>query len=142
MEFNAYGQFQKESNTFWYMSVGLLDYMLRYFCLIPVDWLYHRHTTNASKRTGDLTIVCRAANESVMGRNDEWALESRNKSWEYITSTGRPLLRPWQKSTIDYAPTHHNSPLDPEWTSRVVERHIEKANGNAQTHTLRLADVS
>src|SRR5438552_17516831 len=40
MQFNNAGRLQEEANTFWYLSVGALDYLLRYLKLAPIDCLY------------------------------------------------------------------------------------------------------
>ena len=45
MEFNNGGRLQDEGNTFWYISVPLLDYILRYFRLTPLDCVYLPHSS-------------------------------------------------------------------------------------------------
>ncbi|GAB6041976.1 class I SAM-dependent methyltransferase [Endothiovibrio diazotrophicus] len=138
MEFNAHGRFQEEANTFWYLSAPMLDYMLRYFCLEPIDWHYYRHPAETPRRTGGLSIVCRAVEDAGMARDDPWALASRDKSWEYITAMGPPALGRLPGSTIRY--TAPQGPLPADWTDRLLERQVERAQGNAQSHTLRLTD--
>src|SRR6478672_2757905 len=43
MHFNKAGRLQDEMNTFWYMSVPTLDYLLRYLKLAAIDCLYISH---------------------------------------------------------------------------------------------------
>ena len=47
MEFNNAGRIQEEANTFWYVSVPLLDYMLRYLALAPIDCSFTWHSSLA-----------------------------------------------------------------------------------------------
>ena len=64
MEFNVAGRLQRELNTFWYMSIPLLDYVLRYLALAPLDVVYVSHGPHEQLRTGRkagfLSVVCRA----------------------------------------------------------------------------------
>lgn len=44
LTFNHQGSLQRELNTFWYHSVPMLDYLLRTFKLVPIDFLFCPHT--------------------------------------------------------------------------------------------------
>jgi 2-polyprenyl-3-methyl-5-hydroxy-6-metoxy-1,4-benzoquinol methylase len=113
MDFNARGRMHAESNTFWFPSVGLLDYLLRYVRLAPVDcefmplaaWRGEGYVPlgrNASfeKPSGYLSVACRAV-DGVEA--DDWMRESVRASWEYhgLTDWQRADAQP--PSGISYA---------------------------------------
>lgn len=93
MEFNAGGRFWAEGNTFWILSVPLLDYLLRYMRLLPIDCLhlptaalsapwYERLGRNFDfeKDAAYVSVVCRAV-DAVEA--DPWMQESMRTSWEW-----------------------------------------------------------
>lgn len=89
-DFNAKGRLQIEPNTFWYLSTGLLDYALRYLRLAPLATAYQPHETMATewrmrtgKRSGYLSVLCRAVDEILPEEGDEWMVDSAARSWEY-----------------------------------------------------------
>src|SRR5207237_67553 len=53
MEFNNSGKLQKEANTFWYLSIRMFDYMLRYFQLVPIDLSRHVNQSLPFEATGN-----------------------------------------------------------------------------------------
>ena len=70
MQFNNAGRLQEETNTFWYMSVPTLEYLLRYLKLAPIDCLYISHRDIKSSvsnltdvESGYLSVVCRAKDD-------------------------------------------------------------------------------
>ncbi|HEX2087419.1 MAG TPA: methyltransferase domain-containing protein, partial [Solirubrobacteraceae bacterium] len=86
MDFNARGRMWAEGNTFWFPSVALLDYLLRYLRLEPVDCLFRRLEDMSGpaygglrirrdfeKPAGYVSVVCRAV-DSADG--DAWIEES------------------------------------------------------------------
>lgn len=90
MEFNDRGRMQSEVNTFWYLSVPLFDYLLRYLKLAPLDCLFMPHEAIKSdpnfvfdKRSGYLSVLCRASDAPLSTRDDEWMIGSARDSWEY-----------------------------------------------------------
>jgi len=89
MHFNTKGMLQGEPNTFWYPSIPLLEYMLRYFNLAPIDCLYSRHPSDAAlyvpgKECGAISIVCRAVDPgAALPKGDTWGRRSMLGSWEY-----------------------------------------------------------
>lgn len=96
MEFNNGGRLQEERNTFWYISVKLLDYLLRYMRLAPLDSLYIPHASvqtdfrvTFDKPSGYLSVLCRATDDVVAADGDEWMREA-TRSWEY------PWLTDWK----------------------------------------------
>jgi 2-polyprenyl-3-methyl-5-hydroxy-6-metoxy-1,4-benzoquinol methylase len=90
-EFNAAGHMQDEANTFWYPTVELLQYQLRYLRLQPIDAMAVSHEALRSKirykfdtPSSILCILCRATDEVAA---DPWMRESVAKSWEYRSFT-------------------------------------------------------
>jgi 2-polyprenyl-3-methyl-5-hydroxy-6-metoxy-1,4-benzoquinol methylase len=89
-DFNAAGRLQAEANTFWYLSTGLLDYLLRYLRLVPLACLHQPHETmrtdwrmETGKRSAYLSLLCRAVDEIAPEPGDEWMPASAASSWEY-----------------------------------------------------------
>jgi 2-polyprenyl-3-methyl-5-hydroxy-6-metoxy-1,4-benzoquinol methylase len=93
MDFNRAGRMWAEGNTFWFPAVGLLDYLLRYMRLEPVDCLfmplealagpeYDRLGLNRGfdKPAGYLSVACRAVDRVEA---DPWMTESMRSSWEW-----------------------------------------------------------
>src|SRR6266540_5849118 len=90
MQFNNAGRLQEETNTFWYLSVPTLDYILRYLKLAPIDCLYISHRDIKSSvryvtdvESGYLSVVCRARDDLIPTREDNWMRKSSQHSWEY-----------------------------------------------------------
>ena len=89
-DFNDHGRLQVEPNTFWYLSTGLLDYVLRYLKLAPVATAYLPHEEmrtswrmRTAKSSGYLSLLCRAVDEILPAEGDEWMPDSAARSWEY-----------------------------------------------------------
>jgi 2-polyprenyl-3-methyl-5-hydroxy-6-metoxy-1,4-benzoquinol methylase len=115
MDFNA-GRMWAEGNTFWFPSVTLLDYLLRYLRLRPVDCLFmpdselrrpemaergHNNDADLGKEYGYLSVVCRAI-DRVEG--DAWMVESARSSWEYNDLTDWDVVDSRPVSSIDLDP--------------------------------------
>jgi 2-polyprenyl-3-methyl-5-hydroxy-6-metoxy-1,4-benzoquinol methylase len=90
MTFNDAGRLQSETNTFWYVSPSLLDYVLRYLKLAPVDCLYVPYepfqpelAERFDKPVGYASVLCRATDEVVPTAGDSWMVESARQSWEH-----------------------------------------------------------
>lgn len=91
LEFNDGGKLQEERNTFWYFSPKLLDYVLRYLKLAPVDAAftpYERYRPEGKERfdrpTGYASVVCRAVDDVLPTRDDGWMSDSARDSWEHL----------------------------------------------------------
>lgn len=106
MYFNTGGRMQPEANTFWYPTIGLLDYLLRYLRLQPVDALYMPHDSIATrlsylfdKPSGYLSVMCRAVDHEVV---DPWMAHSQQASWEYLglTDWARANAQPRSEITL------------------------------------------
>ncbi|HET7508965.1 MAG TPA: DUF1698 domain-containing protein [Solirubrobacterales bacterium] len=98
-DFNTQGRLQMEPNTFWYLSTGLLDYLLRYLRLVPIACAHQTHETmqtewrmRTGKRSAYLSLLCRAVDEIVPDPGDEWMADSAARSWEYEWHTD------WQRA--------------------------------------------
>lgn len=96
MDFNAEGRMWREGNTFWFPSVALLDYLLRYLRLVPIDCHFmpdseirgpeyaafgRNHDVEFGKESGYISVACRAVDAPPDA--DDWMTESARSSWEY-----------------------------------------------------------
>jgi 2-polyprenyl-3-methyl-5-hydroxy-6-metoxy-1,4-benzoquinol methylase len=106
MHFNNAGRLQEERNTFWYISVKLFDYLLRYMRLCPLSSLFIPHTTVQTdfrvvfdKPSGYLSVLCRASEDVIPTEGDVW-MEDAMKSWEYPWMTDWKLAARQPPSTI------------------------------------------
>jgi 2-polyprenyl-3-methyl-5-hydroxy-6-metoxy-1,4-benzoquinol methylase len=153
MEFNSEGRWQDEANTFWHMSVPLLDYMLRYLKLAPIDCIYLPHENIQShvrymsdKPSGYISIACRAVDEPVVTSADSWMNKSARESWEYRglidwkRAAGNPVSR------IEYDGNLERKCLRSDTGSMDLCRAINEITpvrmGGDATHVLRLGDRS
>jgi SAM-dependent methyltransferase len=94
MFFNSRGRFSKDPSTFFVPTVPLLDYVLRFFKLLPIDWNYGQLAQVASIRTSRVAIACRAINE-VAGA-DDWMEKATGMcdyrtliDWDAVDKEGR-----------------------------------------------------
>ena len=97
MHFNNAGRLQTEPNTFWYISMNLLDYILRYLKLAPIDCLYVHHSEMTPPKltdgstvqmitdlpSGYISVVCRGTTDALATPDDSWMRTSMAHSWEY-----------------------------------------------------------
>jgi 2-polyprenyl-3-methyl-5-hydroxy-6-metoxy-1,4-benzoquinol methylase len=153
MQFNNAGRLQEEVNTFWYLSVRALDYLLRYLKLAPVDCLYipHRDIKSSVRYmtdvdSGYLSVVCRAKDSPIPAREDKWMLKSAQGSWEYTglidwnSCSCQPLTQVPYSATIE-----KNLLRDDTGTVDLLRallcRTIHEARKSGDAHVLRLADM-
>lgn len=154
MQLNNAGRLQEEINTFWYLSVGALDYLLRYLKLAPIDCLYISHRDIKSSvryvtnvESGYLSVVCRARDEPIPTGEDNWMLKSAQQSWEYTGLIDWDFCNRQVVTNIPYSATIENNLLrDDTGTvdlSRALPRRtIHQAEKSSDAHVLRLADNS
>jgi len=108
LEFNDRGRLQRESNTFWYHSVPMMEYLARYFLLTPIDCLYYPHTAlNPATYVpgadlGYLVMICRAVEESEVLDGDLWAKRSRQQSWEFQGLCSARVMNAQPRSDVVY----------------------------------------
>lgn len=142
MEFNNGGRLQSELNTFWYLTIPMFDYMLRYFQLAPIDCLYYKHPPQDAVRwvegsnTGYLSVVCRAVEDKGAASGDTWLTGSVSTSWEYLLCNQR-MIDGQSRSEISY----RNGDETIDLKERVTQtKPLEAAPFTHDTHLLRLAD--
>ena len=154
MQFNNAGRLQDEINTFWYMSVPTLDYLLRYLKLAPIDCLYipHRDIKSSVRyvtnvESGYLSVVCRAEDDPLPSREDDWMRKSAQHSWEYSGLIDSDFCSRQAVTQVPYSVTIENDLLrDDTGTIDLLKalpsRTIHEAEKASDAHVLRLADVS
>lgn len=152
MEFNDHGKLQDEQNTFWYLSIPVFDYLLRYFRLLPIDCVYMPRTTkrpvpeDPAFNAGYLCVVCRATDEFVHGRDDAWAAGTMIASWEYANLVDTAMLSGQGLSDIRYGKALDQSALNPDGRSIDLKRSVDQnppliyATEPQDTHLLQLGD--
>jgi 2-polyprenyl-3-methyl-5-hydroxy-6-metoxy-1,4-benzoquinol methylase len=142
MEFNNSGKLQAEANTFWYLSIKMFDYMLRYFQLVPIDCLYYKHPPNDAIRyareydAGYLSVVCRAVSDGGAAFNDKWLSESVAGAWEYLLCNQK-MMHAQAQSTLSYSAG--SDPID--LSTRVGQsKPLATTPYSYDTHLLKLED--
>jgi SAM-dependent methyltransferase len=143
MRFNVAGELQEEPNTYWYPSATLLDYMLRYLRLQPIDCLFLPHSSlgpeiQFQKPTGYLSIACRAVTE-IDG--DPWMLNSGANSWEYVGLSDWKLAASQDESDVGYDAPGGGGPIDVAETIERTEP-VRYPAAEDDSHLLRLAATS
>ena len=155
MHFNTRGMLQGEPNTFWYPSIPLLEYLLRYFNFAPVDCLYSRHPSDSAlyvpgKECGFISIVCRAVDPgAALPAQDQWARRSMLGSWEY-TGLSKQRHSPQEPvSAIGYdlpaalqGKVARDGSIDVYLAVNELGRKVVRAQREQDTYLLRLQDES
>ena len=150
--FNAAGRMQTEANTFWYLSVPLFDYLLRYLKLAPVDCLYVRHADvkrpharlTFDQPSGYLAVVCRAAADVLPQAGDAWMRNSAQTSWEFQGVVDWTQAKRQPRSKIRYRSPAHEY-MRPEaksidlWATVSGSSPVQ-AVASHDAHVLRLTD--
>jgi len=138
-ELNADGRLNQETNTFWYLSVPTLDYLLRYLRLRPVDAMVIPEADFQQplrgvipKQTGYLGVLCRA--EDPTGAGEDWMSRSAAESWEYLHRTDWRRADRQPESTIRLKTAEVVEPL-----SLSTLRRTPTPAGPDDGHVLRLA---
>lgn len=155
MHFNTAGKLQTEPNTFWYPSIPLLEYFLRYFNFAPIDCLYSRHPSNsplhvAGKECGFISIVCRAVDPgTAVPAADSWAKRSMLGSWEYQGLSKQRHDPAEAPSTIGYdvpealqETVARKGSIDLHLAVNELGRRVERAKRVEDSYLLRLNDES
>lgn len=94
--FNLGGRFTEESNTYWFVDVAALDYLLRMFWLEPLDCAYFP----APDGTLRLATVCRAMNGPAHA-GDRWLRSTEHGSAD-ISFMRQELLRSDSDHVLNY----------------------------------------
>jgi 2-polyprenyl-3-methyl-5-hydroxy-6-metoxy-1,4-benzoquinol methylase len=154
MQFNNAGRLQEETNTFWYMSVPTLDYLLRYLKLAPIDCLYISHRDIKSSvryvtdvESGYLSVVCRAQDDVLPTHDDKWMRESARESWEHAGLIAWGSCSRQAVTQVPYSGTIEKNLLrDDTGTVDLLRalsiRAIHGVERSSDAHVLRLADIS
>ena len=155
MEFNRAGCLQEEANTFWYLSVPLLDYMLRYLRLAPVHVLHLPHESVRSdinyvahKPSGYLSVVCRAVDDPLPTADDRWMLHSSRTCWEstrlvdWARAASQPVSRIGYRGNPDRQFYRLDQPCLDLWQAVKNMAPTTQAAKPSDGHILSLADQS
>jgi len=153
MHFNTGGKLQTENNTYWYPSITLLEYFLRYFNFSPIDCLYSRHPSNnplyvPGKECGFISIICRAVDAgTALPPNDIWAQSSMRASWEYLSLSKQNASHQGEVSNIEYdvpgalqEQVARNGSIDLYLAVNEHGRRVVRAQREQDTYLLRLED--
>jgi SAM-dependent methyltransferase len=85
MFFNKGGMFTPDPSSYFLISVPLLDYVLRYFKLAPLDCVHGQHSTVGGRyKCARVAVVCRAQNDVLATAGDTWMSEA-TKIVDYLT---------------------------------------------------------
>jgi 2-polyprenyl-3-methyl-5-hydroxy-6-metoxy-1,4-benzoquinol methylase len=94
MFFNARGALSPDASTYFLISVPLLEYLLRYFKLTPIDCVASHVVTIEGRKCARVAVTCRATNEHGPG-SDPWMEAAAGEvdyrtliDWSSIDSSG------------------------------------------------------
>ncbi|HEU4867671.1 MAG TPA: methyltransferase domain-containing protein [Actinomycetota bacterium] len=94
MYFNARGQLSPDGSTYFLLSVPLLEYLLRYLRLKPLDCVTSPTVDVGGRPSARVAVVCRATNELGIS-GDAWMESAANQidyrtlvDWERIDVSG------------------------------------------------------
>jgi 2-polyprenyl-3-methyl-5-hydroxy-6-metoxy-1,4-benzoquinol methylase len=99
MLFNEMGSLQQNLTTYWYPTISLFDYLLRYFRLMPIDMLY---TVWQPPDKGHASVLCRAVPDVIADPGDDWMRPSAWQSWDSMWYGGLELAGRSQTSDIGF----------------------------------------
>lgn len=153
LEFNKSGYLQRETNTFWYHSIPMLEELMRFFKLVPIDFLYFPHSPVnpysyvQGLDSGYISVVCRAVEGADVENRDLWASTARRSSWEYLALCDNAHLDSQDFSLIQYAGNEYMKKDDGNGLSMIDEiknqnRIISVVSDSKNSQTLRLNDMS
>jgi SAM-dependent methyltransferase len=100
MFFNTGGRFTSDPSTYFLITVPLLDYVLRYFKLQPIDCIYGLVRERDSHKTMRVSTVCRAVNDIPAG--DNWMREA-TKIVDYVTLIDWDSIEASGRDPVAYA---------------------------------------
>jgi 2-polyprenyl-3-methyl-5-hydroxy-6-metoxy-1,4-benzoquinol methylase len=150
LTFNHQGSLQRELNTFWYHSVPMLDYLLRTFKLVPIDFLFCPHTEVNPNNfvpglpSGYMSVVCRATDDVDGNEPDAWTAHMRRASWEYIGLCNNAMLDAQPVSQIRYTGAGAPEARGLSLMEHIDEPHriVATVDDPQNSQTLRLSDLS
>jgi SAM-dependent methyltransferase len=137
MAFNESGSLQPNLTTYWYPTISLFDYLLRYFRLMPIDALYSR---SQPPDKGYASIICRAMPDVIADPGDDWIKPSAWRSWDSMWYAGLEMAGRSQTSDIGFkAPFEEKRLRLFEFTQQTPETPF--LCGGPHTAVLRKSDV-
>jgi SAM-dependent methyltransferase len=152
MEFNNAGRMQVERDTFWYPTVKLLDYTLRYLKLRPLECMLVPHKevhadfrVTFDKPSGYVSVLCRAVDEPVADEGDEW-MKSAVRSWEYkgLIDWELAARQPLSKIQLKTEPSERFYRADTRsldvWDAVRNQTPLTTASETKDSHVLSLSD--
>ena len=155
MEFNGGGRLQEETNTFWYLSVKYLDYMLRFLKLQPLDFAFYPHRLIRSDvryvadvPSGYMSVVCRASDAVLPAGAETWMGRAVTESWEMTGLTDWERASRQPHSAMRYNKQPDAAFLRPDGGGIDLHAAVLAAPDPApataldDAHFLRLADMS
>jgi len=97
--------------------------------------------------SGYLSVVCRAKDDVLPSREDDWMRKSAQQSWEYSGLIDSDFCSRQAVTQVPYSATIENDlPRDDTGTIDLLRalprRTIHEAEKPSDAHVLRLADVS
>ena len=151
LEFNHRGALQGETNTFWYHSVPMLEALIRYFRMVPIDCLYCPHSeVNPANfapgvDSGYMSVMCRAVDDADIQDGDIWAARSRAASWEFLSLCNGEMMNSQPRSAISYLgdqdrPNGAALGIDLFKTIANPKHVVGGVDDSRNAHTLRLSD--
>ncbi len=154
LDFNHAGSLQVETNTFWYHTVPMLEHLIRYFKMVPIDFLYCPHSTVNMKNyvpglnSGYMSVVCRAVDEAAVDYPDPWAARTHIASWEYLSLGNPEMLKNQVESGISYRGDSDNAAARRDTVGISLMAHmndphriVPSVNDSRNSQTLHLADM-
>lgn len=152
LEFNTGGTLQAETNTFWYHSVPMLEYLIRHFKMVPIDCLYLPHADAPREsfgppvNSGYLSVMCRAVDDAEIKDGDVWAASSRAASWEFAGLCNKEMMNSQPRSTISLRDDQDqtvdiSSGINLLQTISNESHVIHHVDDLINSHTLRLSDM-
>jgi SAM-dependent methyltransferase len=99
VHFNISGHFQSDISTYWYITAGLFDYMLRFTRLAPVDCF---RVGSGKDWQAYTAVICRAIEDVLPTRDDDWMKQSA-AHWESEWNSRKEMIRPQTAPDVVYS---------------------------------------
>lgn len=122
MFFNAAGRLSPDSSTYFLISIPLLEYLLRYLRLKPLDCIASPAVEVDGRRSARVAVVCRATND-LGTTGDPW-MEAASGEVDYLTLVDWESIDSSGANPPAYGPPsspHVNAPAGCDVTKTVFE---------------------
>ncbi len=137
MVFNEKGFLQPNLTTYWYPTVSLFDYLLRYFRLAPIRAIYSR---SAPPHNGYMSVICRAMPDVVADADDTWMQPSAWHSWDSMWYGGLEMAKRSERSSIGFKQPFEERRIS-LFDTTLNTPEIPHLGATAHTAILRLGDT-